>query len=52
MKRLLCLIGIHNWFYFQGNFNDCRECKRCEKLQKIGYVMSFGSNRCDWVDYK
>jgi len=32
MKRLLCMIGAHDWFgFFIGPFGHWRRCRRCGK---------------------
>ena len=50
MKRILCFIGLHKWFYGSYNGHVYEYCKRvdCEKKK----VYSMLKNKWVWMEVK
>lgn len=38
MKRLLCLVGLHDWAYGADRGKKMRSCLRCDKKQWYVYI--------------
>ena len=49
LKRLLCLIGIHDWLYTSPHHDADRYCRRCPKHEQAVYDMAYGSTY--YVEY-
>jgi len=64
MKKLLCLLNLHQWCYKKEKhpvtdhpenraniYIKVRECKCCGKRQQTGLSASISACRCVWKDF-